>query len=255
MKRIRVIPLLMIDSGRAVVTQKFRKRIYVGDPINAIKILNDKEVDELIILDITDKRKQHKPDFDLIAKMASESFMPLTYGGHVKTIKDAETIIKSGVEKISFNTAVFEHPEVIRELSFRYGTQSIVASIDVRKNWLGKFVVKTHNNSRKVGYPTQLLFNKIIQLGVGEILVNSIDRDGGLKGYDLQLIKRISSMVAVPVIACGGAASIQDFAEAIQHGASAVAAGAMFYFKGSFNAILINYPDQKILTNELYTLL
>lgn len=142
MKRVRVIPIIMIDHGRAVITRQFKKPIYVGDPINAIKILNEKEVDELIILDITSKKNKTHPDFKLIEKMASESFMPLAYGGNVTTIEAAETLINCGIEKISFNSTLFSHPEVVKELSYRNGKQSVIASLDVKKNWLGRYVVK-----------------------------------------------------------------------------------------------------------------
>lgn len=253
MRRVRVIPIIMLDEGRAVITQKFGRSIYVGDPINAIKILNDKEVDELIILDITSKGKRAAPDFDLIAKMASESFMPLAYGGHVKSIADAELIIKSGIEKISFNSVLFSHPEIVREFSQRYGSQSAIASIDIKKNFWGAHGIRTLNGNRKVGTNIEGILATIAQLNVGEILVNSIDHDGTLRGYDIPLIKRIAACIDVPVIACGGASGIPDFLAAVSVGkATAVAAGAMFFFKGSFDAVLVNYPDQKTLITHLY---
>jgi cyclase len=242
----------MIDGGRAVITRKFKNSVYVGDPINAIRIFNDKEVDELIILDITKSKKHPGPDFDLISKMASESFMPLAYGGHLKTIKDAETIVTCGVEKISFNTALFSQPEMLRELSYRYGKQSIIASIDYRKSWRGKSCVRTNNNGRTVPLKMEDVLQHVLSLGAGEILLNSIDSDGTLSGYDFDMIRFVSTRVNVPVIACGGAASVQDFKKAVDCGASAAAAGAMFYFKGSFDAVLINYPSQQLLTAELY---
>jgi cyclase len=184
--------------------------------------------------------------------MASESFMPLAYGGHLNSIKDAETIITCGVEKISFNTALFSQPEMVRELSYRYGKQSIVASIDYRKGWLGKYAVRTNNNSRTVRLKMEGVLQHILSLGVGEILLNSIDRDGTLSGYDFAMIQFVSGQVNVPLVACGGAASVHDFKKAVDCGASATAAGAMFYFKGSFDAVLINYPSQQLLTAELY---
>ncbi|MEQ8362608.1 MAG: HisA/HisF-related TIM barrel protein [Cyclobacteriaceae bacterium] len=253
MRRIRVIPVIMLDEGRAVITRKFGNPIYVGDPINAIKILNDKEVDELIILDITNKRKRNTPNFDLIAKMASESFMPLAYGGHVITIADAERIIKCGIEKISYNTALFTNPEMVREFSGKFGSQSTLASIDIKKNLLGTYSVRTKNGSHKVGTNIELILKSITQLGVGEILVNSMDQDGSLDGYDVRLIERMTKCINVPLIACGGAANISDFVQAANVGkASGVAAGAMFFFKGSFDAVLVSYPDQKTLITHLY---
>ncbi len=254
MRRVRVIPLIMIESGRAVVTQRFSKPIYVGDPINSIKIFNDKEVDELIILDITDKKVQNEPNQKLIEKMASESFMPLAYGGHVTKLSEAESLINCGIEKISFNTSLFTNPDLVRELSYRNGKQSVIASLDVKKNWLGKYVIKTRGGTQSVGSDIEGIVGKILELGVGEILVNGIDQDGLRVGYDIQLIKRITSKCNVPVIACGGASTVLDFKSAIEHGgASAVAAGAMFFFKGGFNAVLVNYPDQETLTSNLYS--
>ena len=254
MRRVRVIPLLMIDCGRAVISRRFGKRTYVGDPINAIKIFNEKEVDELIILDISSFR-QNSPDYRLIEKMASESFMPLAYGGHIKTVDAADRIIQSGMEKISVNTALHFHPEVVRQISTRYGKQSVVASIDVKRGWFGKTVMRTRNNTRQVSGSIEAKIAHILSLGVGEILLNCIDRDGCLIGYDLPLINRVSKLVNVPLIACGGASSVDDFRAAIQHGASAVAAGAMFYFKGSSDAVLINYPSQQVLLTQLYDFL
>ena len=255
MKRVRVIPLLMIDNGRAVITRGFRNQIYVGDPINAIRIFNDKEVDELIILDISKKPKFNGPDFELISKMASESFMPLAYGGHLRTAKDAERIITSGIEKVSFNTALFSNPEMVGELANRYGKQSIIASIDYRKNWLGRYQVRTNNNTRTVRQKLEHILKHVLSLGVGEILLNAIDKDGTRTSYDLPMVEFVSRRVDVPVVACGGAASVKDFQKAIAHGASAAAAGAMFYFKGSFDAVLINYPNQQTLAAQLYDLL
>ncbi len=254
MRRVRVIPVIMIDSGRAVVTRRFSKPVYVGDPINSIKIFNDKEVDELVILDITDKKKQKEPDFKLIEKMASESFMPLAYGGHVTRITEAERLINCGIEKISFNTSLFAHPDVVRELSYRNGKQSVIASLDVKKNWWGQYEVKTRNGKQGVGKNLEAIVKQVLDLGVGEIFLNSIDRDGALAGYDEILVGIVARQSNVPVIACGGACTICDFVNAIKIAkASAVAAGAMFFFKGGFNAVLVNYPDQRTLTTELYT--
>jgi cyclase len=254
MKRVRVIPLVLIDNGRAVVTRKFKNPVYIGDPLNAIKIFNDKEVDELIILDITKKGKNGCPDFDLISKMASESFMPLAYGGHVPNMRDAESIVRCGIEKICFNTALFSHPEMVSQLSARYGKQSIIASVDFKKNWLGKYEVRTARNREAVRRPFSEVFKYIVSLGVGEILLNSIDRDGCRNGYELDVIQHVSKLLNVPVIACGGAATVSDFKKAIRHGASAAAAAATFYFKGDVNGVLINYPSQQVLTSELYDL-
>jgi imidazole glycerol-phosphate synthase subunit HisF len=255
MKRVRVIPLLMIDNGRAVVTRRFTRPVYVGDPLNAIRIFNEKEVDELFIVDITRKPKREGPDFDLIGKMASESFMPIAYGGKLRTIQQVEKIITCGIEKISFNTALFSDPEMVMEASYRYGKQSIIASVDYRKNWLGKKVIRTHYNTLTVDGSVEENVRRIVSLGVGEIFLNAIDKDGTFTGYDEHMIRSVSELIDMPLVACGGAASVTDFKNAILHGASAVAAGAMFYFKGSVDAVLINYPNQRTLTTQLYDLL
>ncbi len=253
MKRIRVIPLIMIDNGKAVVTRQFGAPIYVGDPINAIKILNDKEVDELFILDITSKRKRAQPDFSLLEDMASESFMPLAYGGHIASVEVAERIIKCGIEKISFNTSLFYLPKIVESLSARIGKQSVIASLDIKKNWLGHYRVYTKNGSEKVEGTLQQVVARVLSLGVGEILLTSIDRDGTRTGYDLELLRQVTAEVNIPVVACGGAHTISDFRNAVSlGGASAVAAGAMFFFKGGFNSVLVNYPDPSELEEQLY---
>lgn len=252
MRRIRVIPTMLIDEGRAIITSRFRKPVYVGDPINSIRVFNEKEVDEMVILDITSKSKQKEPNYDLIAKLASESFMPLTYGGHIVSLLQAEKVISSGIEKISFNASLFSFPETVREVATRFGNQSVVASVDVKKNLLGRTIFKTDGGRRTVKLSAPQLAEHLTQLGVGEILLTSIDHDGMRSGYNLPLIESFSKMVKVPIIACGGANTISDFLEAINAGASAVAAGAMFYFKGDHRAVLINYPDQRTLVEEFY---
>jgi imidazole glycerol-phosphate synthase subunit HisF len=255
MKRVRVIPLLMIDNGRAVVTRRFKRPVYVGDPLNAIRIFNEKEVDELFIVDITRKPKREGPDFDLISKMASESFMPVAYGGKLRSLEQVERIITCGIEKVSFNTALFSHPDMIMEASYRYGKQSIIASVDFRTNWLGKKVIRTNYNTQTVEGSMEENLRRIVSLGVGEIFLNSIDKDGTFTGYDEHMIRAVSQLVNVPLVACGGASSVTDFKNAVSHGASATAAGAMFYFKGSVDAVLINYPNQQTLRTQLYDLL
>lgn len=255
MRRVRVIPVIMIDRGRAVVSRNFKSKIYVGDPINAIRIFNDKEVDEVFIVEVSRDARTVAPDFELIAKMASESFMPLTYGGYLRHIDYAERIITCGVEKISFNSALFSDPDMVHTLSDRYGKQSIVASIDYGRNWLGNYVVKTNHGTRTVKGPIEDHIRRVVGLGVGEVFLNSIERDGTFKGYDLAMIRFVSDLLKIPLVACGGAASIEDFRLAVEHGASAVAAGAMFFFKGGIESILINYPSQRTLTSELYDVL
>ena len=254
MKRVRLIPVLMIDNGRAVVTRRFSRPVYVGDPLNTIRIFNDKEVDELFILDIT-REKNRRPDFKLIARMASESFMPLGYGGHISTMEDVETIVSAGIEKVSFNTALFSKPDLVRKVASRYGKQSVVGSIDYVHTFFGQRKIRSNRNTQSVSGRFVDNIKKIVSLGVGEILLNSIDRDGSFSGYDLPTIAIVSEAVDIPVVSCGGASSLGDVVKAIGSGASAAAAGAMFYFKGSVDAVLINYPTQHQLTTRLYDLL
>jgi cyclase len=251
-KRVRVIPILLIDNGRAVITRKFNKPVYVGDPINAIRIFNDKEVDEMFILDITAKARRSCPDYELISMMASESFMPIAYGGHVCTMEQAEKIINLGIEKICFNTSLYENPKAIEQVAGRYGSQSVVASIDVKKNWLGNEVIKTFGGKRTIQFSLEEVAEHLKKIYVGEVLLTSIDKDGMMSGYELKLIESFSKLVEVPVVACGGAAGIDDFLMATRAGASAVAAGAMFYFKGGYDSVLINYPDQRTLIEKFY---
>lgn len=248
MKRVRVIPLILIENGRAVITVKFKRRIYVGDPINVIKIFNDKEVDELIILDITDKKLRNRPDFDLISQMASESFMPLAYGGFLNTVNDVDRVIRSGIEKVSFNTALFENPELVKSVVDRWGRQSVVGSLDVSRNFFGDFSVRL--KSSKSGIDSAI--SHVADTGIGELLLTAADRDGTMSGYDLELIRRVSSRLDIPLVAAGGARTIHDFYQAVEAGASAVAAGAMFCFKGSYNSVLINYPEQQTLHDEVF---
>lgn len=253
MKRVRVIPIMLISEGRAVITRQFRDSIYVGDPINAIKIFNDKEVDEMVILDISTKNDKNKtPNYNLITKLASESFMPIAYGGNITSVNHANEIINCGVEKICINSGLFTHAEAVLEIIKRYGSQSVVASIDVKRNIFRKPIVKIGNGSKTVSMNIERCARYILSLGVGEIFLTSINNDGMACGYDYQLISEFKSFLNIPIVASGGASSIEDFRKAIEAGASAVAAGAIFYFKGGFNSVLINYPDQLMLKENLY---
>lgn len=243
-RKPRVIPVLLLTEGGLVKTVKFTDRTYVGDPINAVKIFNDSEVDELIVLDIEASSKSREPRFDLIESLTSECFMPLCYGGGVRTKDQAERIFQLGVEKIALNSALFENPQVATEIAKIYGSQSVVASLDFKKNLWGAKSVYAHHQ-RKSGMAKLLEFvKKIEDLGVGEILLNSVDLDGTMQGYDLDVISEISAATRLPVIACGGAGSLQHVKSVIDAGASAAAAGSLFVFRGRFRAVLINYPSQ-----------
>jgi len=241
----RVIPCMLLKGQGLVKTVRFKDPRYIGDPINAIKIFNDKEVDELIFLDITASIENRSPNFELIKDIASECFMPFAYGGGISSIEDAQKLFAIGVEKLVINSSAVERPELISELSSSYGSQSIIISIDIKKNFWGSYEIYTHSGTRLVKTSLQDYIKKMEDLGIGEIFLNSIDKDGTLSGYDLNLIKQVSSITTVPVIICGGAKNPDDFKLAIENGASAVAAGSMFVFYGKHKAVLITYPTNK----------
>ena len=248
----RVIPCLLVQDGGLVKTRRFRDPAYVGDPINAIKIFNDKEVDELVLLDISATRERRGPPYALIEDVASECFMPLAYGGGLRSVEDARRVMKLGVEKVIFNTSAWQRSEVLRDAAREFGAQAVVASIDVRRKILGRYEVFVANGSRGTGDDPVAYAKRMETLGAGEILLNAIDRDGTMEGYDLELIRRVTSSVSVPVIAAGGAGSVEHFREAVMHGgADAVAAGAMFVFHGPHRAVLITYPPRAALEAAL----
>lgn len=238
----RIIPCLLLRGNGLFKTVQFKNEKYIGDIINAVRIFNEKEVDELIILDITATVENKSPRLELIKDIASECFMPLCYGGGIKSLSEIEQIFKAGVEKVSLNTSAVQNSKLITEASEVFGSQSIVASIDVKKNIFGKYQIYSHSGSKP--YQVQLIeyVRQLERLGAGEILLNLIDRDGTRKGYDLDLIKSISQAVDIPLIACGGAGDITDFKKAFDAGASAAAAGSFFVLHGKHLAVLITYP-------------
>lgn len=248
MYRFRVIPSLLLKDGGLVKTVKFNKPKYIGDPLNAIKIFNDKEADELMFLDIQASRLQRDPNYDLIAEITGECFMPLSYGGGIRNIEQIRKLLFMGVEKVVLNSYAFENPSFIKQATDVFGSSTIVVSIDVKKDWLGRTCVYSYSGEKKTPYnPVEaaLLMEK---MGVGEIVVNSIDQDGTMGGYDVALTKSIADAVGVPVIALGGASKISDFSDVIYNGnASAAAAGSMFVFHGNHRAVLITYPTSKEL--------
>lgn len=252
MNRIRVIPVLLLKNEGLVKTIKFKDPKYIGDPRNAVKIFNEKEVDELSFIDISVRAKGVGPNFQMIQEIASECFMPLCYGGGVNSLEEINKLFSIGVEKVSLNTLLHNHPEIVKEATLQYGSQSIIASIDVKKNFFGKYEVYTNCGNQNTKLDPVKFAVQMQELGVGEILLNSIDRDGVMKGYDLDLISSITSAIDIPLIACGGAGSLEHMSEAIVSGkASAVAAGSLFIYHGKHNAVLINYPKQEEL-KKLY---
>lgn len=239
----RVIPCLLLRDRGLVKTVKFKSDVYVGDPVNAVRIFNDKEADELILLDIDATREGRGPDFELIAEIAGECFMPVAYGGGIRSFADVQRVIRSGIEKVVINSAAYGGLDVIREASATYGSQAVVVGIDVRKPLLGgyKLYSRSGQNEEKVKLTAHI--EAIVAAGAGEIFINSIDRDGVMGGYDIELIRQVCAVTNTPVIACGGAGSVAHLAEAVERGgASAVAAGSMFVFHGRHKAVLINYP-------------
>jgi cyclase len=252
--RIRVIPSLLLSDGGLVKTVKFKSPKYVGDPINAVKIFNEKEVDELVFLDIQATAQKRGPNMSLIREIATECFMPLAYGGGITTVAQVKEILHAGVEKVVINSALAGNPNLLREAANLFGSQSIVASMDVGKNFFGKFQVCTHNGRKQVSSDPVAYAKSMEAAGAGEIFLNAIHQDGTFEGYDLNLVRQVTSAVGVPVIVCGGASKVQDFADAVKAGASAVAAGSMFVFHGPHRAVLINFPTQESLKTQLYNL-
>lgn len=252
MNKTRVIPVLLLRGKGLVKTVKFKDPKYIGDPINSVRIFNEKEVDELVFLDITATPEGRGPDFDLLADIASEAFMPMAYGGGITTLQQVQRIFALGFEKVVIDTATYAAPQLIREAVAIYGSQSIVGCVDVRRTLLGRYELSSHAGKTKqpVGLKEHVM--ELERLGAGEIIVNAVDRDGTQSGYDLKLIREVSSAVSVPVVACGGASCIDDFAAAVHEGgASAVAAGSLFVFVGPHRAVLINYPPRAELAKRL----
>jgi cyclase len=247
MLRPRIIPCLLLRDGGLVKTVRFAEPKYVGDPLNAVKIFNEKEADELIVLDIDATAAEREPDYGLIANLAAECRMPLCYGGGVKTVDQVERIISLGVEKVSLSAAAVSNPQLIAEAVARVGRQSIVVVIDVKKAGLFKrYQVFTHNGKIASGRDPVEFARQVAELGAGEIVVNSIDRDGTMKGYDLVLANNIRQAGDVPVSVIGGAGSFADIGALLRTcGRVGAAAGSLFVFKGKYRAVLIQYPSSK----------
>lgn len=239
----RVIPCLLLSQGRGglVKTIKFANPKYVGDAINAIRIFNDKEVDELIVLDIDATREGRGPDFEAIEELAGECFMPLCYGGGIHSVEDALRLFNLGVEKVALQTAAARDPSLIRAIADHAGQQAVVVSIDVKRSWTGKRMLHSYVGKAPNG-DWQEAIRRAVEFGAGEILLNDVDREGTLSGPDLDLIRQASRAADVPLIASGGIASLSDMKSATDAGASAVAAGAYFVFHGPHRAVLITYP-------------
>ncbi|CAF30639.1 AglZ/HisF2 family acetamidino modification protein [Methanococcus maripaludis] len=241
MYRNRIIPCLLLKDERLVKTVKFKDPNYIGDPLNAVRIFNDKEADELFFIDIS-ASKRESINFDLLKKISSQSFMPLGYAGGIKCLNDAKKIFSIGFEKISLNTIVLKNPDLITEISKIYGSQSVLVTIDVKKNFFGKYYVYNHLKKKITKYNPVDFARKMEVLGAGELVINCVDNDGVMKGYNLKLIGEISKAVKIPIVALGGAGSLKDLDDAINVGASAAGAGSLFIYYGPHKAVLINYP-------------
>jgi len=248
----RVMPCLLLRGSALVKTVKFKNPGYVGDPINAIRIYNEKEVDELVFLDITATIEDRKPPFKIISEIASECFMPVAFGGGIKSLEDIRQIFSLGVEKVSLNSHAAEDPLFVKAASDRFGSQSIVVSIDAKKTLFGGYKVFTHGGRKATSFDPVRFAVEMQKMGAGEILLTSIDRDGTMSGYDIDLIKMVTQEVSIPVISGGGAGKIEDFGLAVkQGGASAVAAGSMVVYHGRNRAVLINFPTRAELRSVL----
>jgi len=243
MLKTRVIPCLLLLKGGLVKTVKFRDPKYVGDPINAVRIFNEKEVDELVFLDIGATPAGKGPNFELLTAIASEAFMPFGYGGGITRVDQVKQLYAMGVEKVVLNTSAERMPELVSDAASIAGSSSIVVSVDVRRSLLGRYTVYTQAGRYDTKRDPVEYVREMERRGAGEVLLNSIDRDGTMSGYDLELIRMVAEAVNVPVVAAGGAGELRHFREAVDRGASAVSAGSLFVFHGPHRAVLITYPN------------
>ena len=243
----RVIPCLLLKGNGLYKTRRFKDPTYIGDPVNAVRIFNEKEADELVILDIDASKHNQTLNYRLIDEVAGEAFMPIAYGGGIQSIDQVQRIIGLGIEKVVINSALFSSSDLISEIVDLFGSQAVVGAIDYKTTFLGKRVVYSHAGRKKQSLNPLAHAKHLTQLGVGEVFLNSIDRDGEMTGFDLELIKLIAKEIDVPLICCGGAGSYADIQTALDHGASAVSAGSLFVFKGKHRAVLINYDPRSLL--------
>ena len=243
----RVIPCLLLSEGGLVKTRRFADPKYVGDPLNAIRIFNEKEVDELAVLDIVASKRNVPPDFALIEQFAAECFMPLCYGGGVRSMADAERLFSLGIEKVALQSAAIENPALITAIARRYGSQSLVVSVDVKRDLWKRPRLFHAARGKKLAVDFRDFVRTAVDRGAGEILLSAVDRDGMQQGYDLELVREAARVSSVPVVAVGGASSLGDLRRAVDAGASAVGAGSLFVFHGPHRAVLISYPGYSAL--------
>ena len=245
--RHRIIPTLLIKGDGLVKGKKYKNHKYIGDPINAIRIFNEKEVDELVFLDISLDRFKKGPNFKLIEDIASEAFMPFSYGGGISNLKQIKEVISIGVEKVILNTTAIENPNFISDAADIIGSSSIVVSLDLLRGNNNKIYLTKLSGKKKTNIDPLKFASYIEKKGAGELIINCIGNDGTMQGYDLNIIQKISSKVKIPTIALGGAGKYDHFREAIKSGASAVAGGSIFVLQGRHKAVLITYPNQSVI--------
>lgn len=252
MLRNRIIPALLVRNGGLVKTIRFAEPRYIGDPLNAIKIFNEKEVDELLVLDIMASKEMRPPDFDVIKQFSTECFMPLCYGGGITTLGQAEELFALGVEKVSLQTVTARNVDLITQIASRFGSQAVVASLDIKQSWLGGYQL-FWSATGVVDKQWRNHLRRVVDAGAGEVVLSAVDRDGTMRGVDVNLIRMAADSVNVPLVALGGVGSMNDILEAIRAGASAVAAGSFFVFHGKHRAVLITYPEYAALERLLHT--
>jgi cyclase len=252
MLRIRVIPTLLLQDGGLVKTVRFDKPAYIGDPINTCRIFNELEVDELVLLDIRATLKRQSPDLDLLRRLTDECFMPLAYGGGIKDLSTAEQLFALGIEKVILNSAPFDTPALLPSLAHHFGSQSLVAAIDVRQNWLGHYEVYSHSATRNQHRTPVAWAQELESMGAGEILLTAVDREGTWSGFDTQLVRRVADAISIPVIAHGGAGHLDHLRDVVQGGhASAIALGSMVVFQQKGMGVLVNLPDLQRIHDTL----
>lgn len=252
MLKARVMPCLLLRNEGLVKTVKFKDFTYVGDPINAVRIYNDMEVDELVFLDILASAEGREPPYKLIEEIAGECFMPLSYGGGVRSVDEMRRLFSIGVEKVLLNTAAYENPDLVAEGAALFGCQAIVASIDAKRGLFGKYEAVVRDGRARTGLDPVEYAKEMERRGAGEILITSIDRDGTWEGYDLDLTRRVADAVSVPVIASGGAGSVEDIGKVVKEGhASAAAIGSMAVFQAKGLGVLIKFPKQADLARVI----
>lgn len=253
MYRPRVIPSLLLKNKGLVKTVKFKKSRYIGDPINAVKIFNDLKADELVFLDITASKESRKIPLDFVKNVGAEANMPFSVGGGIKTVEEIKEIINAGAEKVVLNTHAYLNPSFVEKAVYEFGSSTIVVSIDVKKRFLKGQQVYIYGGTKPTGLDPLDYAKKVESLGAGEIILNSVDNDGVMEGYDIDLVKKVSKELSIPVVALGGAGSMKDLIDVIQEGyASAASAGSMFVYHGPRNAVLINYPNKEDLKDLVY---